>query len=205
MFRFIYSSRERQSQQQRSFRIRKTDPRRKSADFTPSFVNHHHHQQRQMIEKPPDPGQLQLGSRSDVVDGKMLSKSARVLQEHVTDRNKTNLSSSAHHVTGSKPSSVGGGGGGGGYKENLVIHNYNSNEQLICDRNTGITYVKGRLLGKVRTSSLSDIKNTEGMNSTLYYGHADVIIITVWNVRFLYEIIGLIVLWCRILYYLKPT
>ena len=97
-----------------------------------------------MIEKPPDPSSTsRIYHPSDNVDGKMFgSKSSRVLQEHVSDRNKTNLS----HHSGSKQSGV----GGTGYKENLVIQNYSASDQLICDRNTGITYVRGRLLGKVR-------------------------------------------------------
>ena len=87
-----------------------------------------------MIEKLPDSGYIY----PDGNDPRMLTKASRVLQEHVSDKNKTNLSC----FPSGKSSSM--------YKENNVIPNYNANEQYVFDRISGITYVRGRLLGKVR-------------------------------------------------------
>ena len=102
-----------------------------------------------MIDRPSEPSLENGYTKSDILDGKVFSKSSamptsRVLQEQhlVSDRNRTNLS---QHATPSQRA--------GYYKENLIIPNYNhgggGSEHFISDRHSGVSYVRGKLLGKV--------------------------------------------------------
>lgn len=76
----------------------------------------------------------------DRTDGKMLAKATKVLQEHVKDVTEKTKNNCCVGKTLQQ-------------KENMVIPNYNTNEpntvHYIVDNNSGITYVRGKLLGKV--------------------------------------------------------
>ena len=74
----------------------------------------------------------------DNPDSTMLAKATKVLQEHVKDVTEK----TKHNCCVAKPV----------LKENMVIPNYNTNDpslHYIVDKNTGVTYIRGKLLGKV--------------------------------------------------------
>lgn len=107
--------------------------------------HHHHHggQQQQPLLPAQAHNKCPRSSSLDAnKDVKMLAKATKALQEHVKDMTEKTKSTCCV----GKPASM---------KENILIHNQiNSTDPVhyIVDRTNGNTYVRGKLLGKVRVT-----------------------------------------------------
>lgn len=136
---FSIDSDDKNSSRQRSFRVnKKADSRRRSDTFVSSnpdlgYQPEYAEPSEQYISGG---GSVQT---TDVIEGGMLKTAGKKIHERVRDVSEKTVKPCLGKNTA--------------LKENMVIANYHypdPHSQYIYDKGTGTTYLKGRLLGKVR-------------------------------------------------------